>query len=125
MVLCGALDPGSFNGNEDERQMEEAAAVSSERLQEVLGRLVGSLFAPAVQKLPAAKRTARRSTDRCARLKWPQTKMRGKWRKQQLSPVNACKKFLIDYRVRFLPRPCKNCPPQKGRQDVQRTAARD
>ena len=37
--------------------------------------------------VPAVRRTARRSTDRCARLKWPQTKMRGKWRKQQLSPV--------------------------------------
>ena len=64
-------DGKTFNGplratevavNEDERQMEEAAAVSSERLQEVLGRLVGSLAAPAVQKLANGWR-ARRKKD--------------------------------------------------------------
>ena len=52
---------------------------------------------------PAVRRMARRSTDRCARLKWPQTKMRGKCRKQQPSPVNACKKFLIDHGLAFCP----------------------
>ena len=50
-------DGKTFNGplraievaaNEDARQMEEAAAVSSERLQEVFDRLSGSLSVPAV-----------------------------------------------------------------------------
>ena len=58
----GPLRATEVAANEDERQMEEAAAVSSERLQEVLGRLVGSLSAPAVQKLATGWR-ARRKKD--------------------------------------------------------------
>ena len=64
-------DGKTFNGplrateeaaNEDARQMEEAAAVSSERLQEVLDRLLEALSVPVVQKLANGWR-ARRKKD--------------------------------------------------------------
>ena len=42
----GPLRATEVAANEDARQMEEAAAVSSERLQEVFDRLLGSLSAP-------------------------------------------------------------------------------
>ena len=44
----GPLRATEVAANEDARQMEEAAAVSSERLQEVLDRLFGSTSVPAV-----------------------------------------------------------------------------
>ena len=49
----GPLRATEVAANEDARQMEEAAAVSSERLQEVFDRLSGSLSAPAVTSVPA------------------------------------------------------------------------
>ena len=49
----GPLRATEVAANEDARQMEEAAAVSSERLQEVFDRLLGSLSAPAVTSGPA------------------------------------------------------------------------
>ena len=64
-------DGKTFNGplrateeaaHEDARQMEEAAAVSSERLQEVLDRLLEALSVPVVQKLANGWR-ARRKKD--------------------------------------------------------------
>ena len=45
-TLNGPLRATEVAANEDGRQMEEAAAVSSERLQEVFDRLLGSLSAP-------------------------------------------------------------------------------
>ena len=44
----GPLRATEVAANEDARQMEEAAAVSSERLQEVFDRLSGSLSVAAV-----------------------------------------------------------------------------
>ena len=49
----GPLRATEVAANEDARQMEEAAAVSSERLKEVFDRLSGSLSASAVTSVPA------------------------------------------------------------------------
>ena len=49
----GPLRATEVAANEDARQMEEAAAVSSERLQEVFDRLLGSLSAPDVTAGPS------------------------------------------------------------------------
>ena len=53
----GPLRATEVAANEDARQMEEAAAVSSERLQEVFDRLSGSLSAPAVTSVPSVTQT--------------------------------------------------------------------
>ena len=49
----GPLRATEVAANEDARQMEEAAAVSSERLQEVFDRLLGLLSAPDVTAGPS------------------------------------------------------------------------
>ena len=53
----GPLRATEVAANEDARQMEEAAAVSSERLQEVFDRLLGSLSAPDVTAGPSVTQT--------------------------------------------------------------------
>ena len=53
----GPLRATEVAANEDARQMEEAAAVSSERLQEVLDILSGSLSAPDVTAGPSVTQT--------------------------------------------------------------------